>query len=43
MDTCTCGDVMDEHRFAAGTGYHECEVDGCPCLMYEEDPEANDD
>lgn len=41
-DTCTCGDVMDEHRFGVGTGYHECEVCGS-CDMYEEDLDLEDD
>lgn len=40
--TCTCGDVDDEHRYGNGH-YHECEIEDCPCIMFERDPEADDD
>ena len=33
-----CGHAHDEHRLDA-KGIHECEVDGCDCLMFEESDE----
>lgn len=31
-DTCTCGDVEDEHEPGGGA----CEVDGCDCICFED-------
>ena len=34
--TCTCGHVLDEHEHGA-----ECTIERCPCVHFEEDPEAD--
>jgi hypothetical protein len=43
-DTCTCGDVLDEHggdpEYPGSTA---CNVEGCECVCYEEDPDAGED
>lgn len=35
-EVCTCGHVYDEHRVDAN-GVHECEVDDCDCVMFDEE------
>lgn len=36
--TCHCGHVRDEHELRPSTA---CTVEGCDCLMFERDPEAD--
>lgn len=35
---CVCGDVKDEHE----TPFGACDVEGCVCLGFEQDDEAQD-
>lgn len=36
MDTCTCGDVKDEHGGDPDyPGSTACSVDGCDCIAFE--------
>lgn len=37
-ETCTCGDVLDEHDDG-----DECTVDGCPCIAFEAAEEDEDE
>lgn len=36
---CACGHIWDEHDMKTC----ECQVFGCPCVYFEEDPEARND
>ena len=40
-ETCVCGDVADEHE-RTRTGLGACEVEGCPCIHFERDPDADE-
>lgn len=43
-DTCTCGDVLDEHggdpNFPGSTS---CNVEGCGCVAFEADESLKED
>lgn len=41
-ELCVCGHVADEHR-AGRYGLHECEVDGCDCICFDEDPNTEEE
>ncbi len=34
VEVCTCGHVLDEHE---DTMLMPCDIDGCPCIAYDED------
>jgi hypothetical protein len=46
-ETCTCGDVLDEHGGDAKyPGSTKCNVEGCECVAFEaagEEPDEKDD